>query len=293
MMNNIEKQFPILLCGPTASGKSNLALKLAKEFNGIIVNADALQIYDKWRVLTARPTKIDEYQIRHYLYGTVSIYDRYSVGNWLRDVNKILSKHKGTPIIIVGGTGLYFTSLINGLTDIPKINATIRQDINSWHLSDGIENLLKWLKTHDPETYMKIDKQNPVRVLRALEVLTQTGMGLSEWHKKNSKPLINFKPQNSFLMNIEINKLNKRISERFENMIENGALDEVKNNSANWSNTLPGFQPIGGKQLLDYINKKITLEEAKNNSIIRTRQYAKRQRTWFRSKMKNWTNLDA
>ena len=293
MMNNIEKQFPILLCGPTASGKSNLALKLAKEFNGIIVNADALQIYDKWRVLTARPTKIDEYQIRHYLYGTVSIYDRYSVGNWLRDVNKILSKHKGTPIIIVGGTGLYFTSLINGLTDIPKINATIRQDINSWHLSDGIENLLKWLKIHDPETYMKIDKQNPVRVLRALEVLTQTGMGLSEWHKKTSKPLINFKPQNSFLMNIEINKLNKRISERFENMIENGALDEVKNNSANWSNTLPGFQAIGGKQLLDYINKEITLEEAKNNSIIRTRQYAKRQRTWFRSKMKNWTNLDA
>ena len=292
-MNNIEKQFPILLCGPTASGKSNLALKLAKEFNGIIVNADALQIYDKWRVLTARPTKIDEYQIRHYLYGTVSIYDRYSVGNWLRDVNKILSEHKGTPIIIVGGTGLYFTSLINGLTDIPKINDTIRQDINSWYLSDGIENLLKWLKTHDPETYMKIDKQNPVRVLRALEVLTQTGMGLSEWHKKTSKPLINFKPQNSFLMNIEINKLNRRISERFENMIENGALDEVKNNSANWSNTLSGFQAIGGKQLLDYINKKITLEEAKNNSIIRTRQYAKRQRTWFRSKMKNWTNLDA
>ena len=143
-MNNIEKQFPILLCGPTASGKSNLALKLAKKFNGIIVNADALQIYDKWRVLTARPTKIDEYQIRHYLYGTVSIYDRYSVGNWLRDVSKILSKHKGTPIIIVGGTGLYFTSLINGLTDIPRINTTIRQDINSWHLSDGIEKLLKW-----------------------------------------------------------------------------------------------------------------------------------------------------
>ena len=293
MMNNIEKRFPILLCGPTASGKSNLALKLAKELNGIIVNADALQIYDKWRVLTARPTKMDEHQIRHYLYGTVSIHDRYSVGNWLRDVNEILSKHKGTPIIIVGGTGLYFTSLINGLTNIPKINATIRQDINSWYLSNGIENLLKWLKNHDPNTYIKIDKQNPVRILRALEVLTQTGMGLSEWHKKTSKPLINFKPQNSFLINIEINKLNKRISERFENMIENGALDEVKNNSANWSNTLPGFKAIGGKQLLDYINKEITLEEAKNNSIIRTRQYAKRQRTWFRSKMKNWTNLDA
>ena len=132
MINEIENQHPVLLCGPTASGKSNLALKLAKKINGIIINADALQIYDKWKVLTARPTKMDEDQIQHFLYGTVSIFDRYSVGNWLSDVQNILNQNKGTPMIIVGGTGLYFTSLINGLTDIPKIDISVRQNINSW-----------------------------------------------------------------------------------------------------------------------------------------------------------------
>lgn len=291
MINEIENQHPVLLCGPTASGKSNLALKLAKKNNGIIINADALQIYDKWKVLTARPTKMDEDQIQHFLYGTVSIFDRYSVGNWLSDVQNILNQNKGTPMIIVGGTGLYFTSLINGLTDIPKIDISVRQNINSWYLSDGIEKLSVWLENHDPKTYEKIDNHNPARILRAVEVLHQTGIGLSDWHKKTPKPLISFKPQNSFVMNIEVDRLNERISRRFENMVKNGALEEVKDNRLNWSATLPGFQAIGAKQLLDYVNNEISLKEAIDTSIIRTRQYAKRQRTWFRSKMKNWTEL--
>ena len=153
------------------------------------------------------------------------------------------------------------------------------------------KDLPNWLETHDIKTFRKIDIRNPARVLRAIEVLKQTGIGLSEWHKKKSKPLVEFREENSFVINIEISELNERISNRFHNMINNGALDEVTSNKSEWSKTLPGFQAIGAQQLFQYINNEITFDEATEQSIIRTRQYAKRQRTWFRNKMSDWTKI--
>ena len=291
MLEKAKKHLPILLCGPTASGKSKLAMDYARKTGGIIINADALQIYDNWRVLTARPTQIEEDEVTHFLYGTVSIKEQYSVGHWLRDVKKILTNFNDTPIIIVGGTGLYFTSLINGLSEIPSIDSHLQAEIDNWHSSQGIEKLANWLETHDIKTFRKIDIRNPVRVLRAIEVLKQTGIGLSEWHKKKSKPLVEFREENSFVINIEISELNERISNRFHNMINNGALDEVTSNKSEWSKTLPGFQAIGAQQLFQYINNEITFDEATEQSIIRTRQYAQRQRTWFRNKMSDWTKI--
>ena len=283
---------PILICGPTASGKSKLAMNLANEFGAIIINADALQIYDGWRILTARPNLSDEKEVKHFLYGTQPMNKPYSVGNWLKDLEKILINYKDTPKIIVGGTGLYFTSLIQGLADIPSTAPKIRNDVDNWHKSVGDETLSSWLKVHDPKTFSLIDSNNSARIKRAIETLIQTGKGLSDWQKIDTKVLLNFSKENSFVLNIEADILNKRISDRFKNMMKYGAIDEVKEKVKFWNKNYPAFKAIGAQEIHSYLKEELTLEEATEKAIIRTRQYAKRQRTWFRSKMKNWTQIN-
>ena len=226
MFKKVNMLEPILICGPTASGKSKLAMNLANEFGAIIINADALQIYDGWRILTARPNLSDEKEVKHFLYGTQPMNKPYSVGNWLKDVEKILINYNDTPKIIVGGTGLYFTSLIQGLADIPSTAPKIRNDVDNWHKSVGDETLSSWLKVHDPKTFSLIDSNNSARTKRAIETLIQTGKGLSDWQKIDTKVLLNFSKENSFVLNIEVDILNKRISDRFKNMMKYGAIDE-------------------------------------------------------------------
>ena len=292
MFKKVNMLEPILICGPTASGKSKLAMNLANEFGAIIINADALQIYDGWRILTARPNLSDEKEVKHFLYGTQPMNKPYSVGNWLKDLEKILINYKDTPKIIVGGTGLYFTSLIQGLADIPSTAPKIRNDVDNWHKSVGDETLSSWLKVHDPKTFSLIDSNNSARIKRAIETLIQTGKGLSDWQKIDTKVLLNFSKENSFVLNIEADILNKRISDRFKNMMKYGAIDEVKEKVKFWNKNYPAFKAIGAQEIHSYLKEEITLEEATEKAIIRTRQYAKRQRTWFRSKMKNWTQIN-
>ena len=292
MIKNIDIKRPILICGPTASGKSALAMKLAKEFDAIIINADALQIYSDWKILTARPSHSDEQKIKHFLYGTKTLNQTYSVGNWLRDLEEILIKQKEIPKIIVGGTGLYFTSLIEGLAEIPETTTKIRSEINCWYKSEGFDILARWLKEHDPETFSIIDQKNPARVLRAIEILTQTGKGFSYWQKTHRQPILDFSRKNSFVVNIEKNLLNERIRKRFVTMIQEGAIEEVKENIKHWHMDFPGLKAIGAQEIYSYLMEEITLDEAINKAIIRTRQYAKRQRTWFRSKMTGWTQIE-
>ena len=292
MFKKVNMLEPILICGPTASGKSKLAMNLANEFGAIIINADALQIYDGWRILTARPNLSDEKEVKHFLYGTQPMNKPYSVGNWLKDLEKILINYKDTPKIIVGGTGLYFTSLIQGLADIPSTAPKIRNDVDNWHKSVGDETLSSWLKVHDPKTFSLIDSNNSARTKRAIETLIQTGKGLSDWQKINAKALLNFSKKNSFVLNIEVDILNKRISDRFKNMMKYGAIDEVKEKAKFWNKNYPAFKAIGAQEIHSYLKEELTLEEATEKAIIRTRQYAKRQRTWFRSKMKNWTQIN-
>jgi len=292
MFKKVNTSEPILICGPTASGKSKLAMKLANEFGAIIINADALQIYNSWRILTARPNLSDEKKVKHFLYGTQPMNKPYSVGNWLKDLEKILINYKDTPKIIVGGTGLYFTSLIQGLADIPSTTPKIRNDVDNWHKSVGHEALSSWLKVHDPKTFSLIDSNNSARTKRAIETLIQTGKGLSDWQKIDAKALLNFSKENSFVLNIEVDILNKRISDRFKNMMKYGAIDEVKEKVKFWNKNYPAFKAIGAQEIYSYLKEELTLEEATEKAIIRTRQYAKRQRTWFRSKMKNWTQIN-
>ena len=292
MFKKVNRLEPILICGPTASGKSKLAMTLANEFKAIIINADALQIYDSWRILTARPDLLDEKKVKHFLYGTQPMNKPYSVGNWLNDVEKILNNYKDTPKIIVGGTGLYFTSLIQGLADIPSTTPKIRNDVDNWHKSVGHKALASWLKDRDPKTFTLIDSNNPARIIRAIEILTQTGKGLSDWQKADAKAILNFSKENSFVLNIEVNILNKRISDRFKNMMKYGAIDEVKEKVKIWNKNYPAFKAIGAQEIFSYLKEELSLEEATEKAIIRTRQYAKRQRTWFRSKMKDWTQID-
>jgi len=292
MLKKINTLEPILICGPTASGKSKLAMNLANDIGAIIINADALQIYDGWKILTARPNLSDEKKVRHFLYGTKPMNEPYSVGNWLKDVEKILINYNDTPKIIVGGTGLYFTSLIQGIAEIPSTTPKIRSEVVNWYKSEGHESLASWLKDHDPKTFSLIDSNNPARTIRAIEILSQTGKGLSDWQKTDTKAILNFSKENSFVLNIEVNILNKRISDRFENMMKYGAIDEVKKKIKFWNKNYPAFKAIGAQEIYCYLKEELTLEEATQKAIIRTRQYAKRQRTWFRSKMKNWTQID-
>ena len=213
---------PLLIAGPTASGKSAYALEAAARDGGIIINADASQVYDGWRVLTARPSQEEEAQAPHFLYGHVDAAVRYSTGDWLRDIAPLLT---GARPIIVGGTGLYFKALTEGLADIPQPAAAIREAVNNRLITEGREALAADLMTRDPETAARIDLANPMRVVRAMEVLEDTGKGLAAWWAQTPPPLIG--EADKVLIAPERDVLYARCDARFDMMIEGGALDEV------------------------------------------------------------------
>jgi len=286
---NIPADRPVLIAGPTASGKSALAMRIAAQGGGVIVNADAIQVFDNWRVLTARPSPKDEARQRHTLYGHVSGDGTYSVGHWLRDVEPMLRPGEPRPII-VGGTGLYFTALTEGLADIPPTPDAVRAEANARVARDGTAVLLAEL---DTATAARIDTQNPMRVQRAWGVLQTTGRGLADWQDSTPPPLLPLADCAAFVVEAEKNWLTPRIERRFDAMLKMGALDEARANLPHWQPDRLSSKAIGAPELIAHLQGEISLDQAREAATIATRQFAKRQRTWFRARMRNWAKVDA
>jgi tRNA dimethylallyltransferase len=285
----IDATKPVLIVGPTASGKSGLALKIAAEYGGVIVNGDALQVYGNWRLLTARPSAVEEAQAPHHLYGHIAKEIPYSVGLWLREVAPLLARKNGQMPIIVGGTGLFFSSLTNGLAAIPDVANDVRQAANEKFESGDIAILLSDLEKYDLRTFSRIDRQNPARIMRAWEVWKSTGRGLTDWHTDAQKPLLPLDQTNAFVLDAPKAWLTPRINQRFGQMLEQGALDECQDNLTGWDPARPSSRAIGAPELMAHLRGEMTLDAAIEAAEIATRQYAKRQRSWFRARMKDWT----
>jgi tRNA dimethylallyltransferase len=283
-IDGISREAPVLIAGPTASGKSALAMELAARDGRLIVNADALQVYANWRILTARPSPEDEAALPHALYGHVPGTSTYSVGHWLREVAPLLSR----PVIIVGGTGLNFTALTRGLAEIPPIPPEVRTEANARLKAEGHAALLAEL---DPATAARIDRQNPVRIQRAWEVLRATGRGLASWQDDTPAPLLPLDQAEALVLVPDVAWLNDRIERRFHQMLSAGALDEARANLPDWDPKRPSSKAIGAPELIAHLRGEIPLPEATETAILASRQYAKRQRTWFRSNMGAWTRL--
>ncbi|MBJ3762880.1 tRNA (adenosine(37)-N6)-dimethylallyltransferase MiaA [Maribius pontilimi] len=270
---------PVLIAGPTASGKSALALAIAEAHGGTIVNADALQVFARWRVLTARPDADELARAPHALYGHVAADQEYSVGHWLRDVAP-LARAASRPII-VGGTGLYFTALIEGLAEIPPVPAAIRAEADALPL-DALRDAL------DADTRARIDTANRARVQRAWEVQRATGRGLAHWQKNTPAPLLAPDACLRVIIDAPPERLNPRIARRFASMLEHGALDEARAALPDFDPARPADRAIGAPELIAYLRGALSLDQARDAATLATRQYAKRQRTWFRKRMKDW-----
>ncbi|SLN37326.1 tRNA dimethylallyltransferase [Falsiruegeria litorea R37] len=273
---------PILIAGPTASGKSALALEIAARHGGVIINADASQIYDSWRVITACPSEEEEAQAPHRLYRHIPFDATYSAGHWLREVTPFLTGPDRP--IIVGGTGLYFNTLTQGMAAIPATPPEVR------HRADQMtrEALLAEL---DPETTSRIDALNRARVQRAWEVLTATGRPLADWQDDTPPPILPLDQVVPVVFDVEKGWLNERIARRFDLMLDMGALDEVEAMRGRYDPALPSCKAIGVPELMAYLEGDMTLDTARGRATIATRQFAKRQRTWFRSRMKDWIRI--
>lgn len=281
---DISPDQPVLIAGPTAAGKSALALEIATTQGGVIVNADALQVFDNWRVLTARPGPEDTALAPHALYGHVPGDSAYSVGHWLRDVTPYL--HGPARPIIVGGTGLYFSALTEGLVEIPATPPELRAEADQRRANEGGHTgLLTELDAEDPRTAAKIDRLNPMRVQRAWEVLRATGRGLADWQADTPPPLLPLSACCPLVLDADRDWLAERIARRFALMLDQGALDEARANLATWDPAAPSSKAIGAPELIAYLRGEVTLAAAKQAATIATRQYAKRQRTWFRARM--------
>lgn len=280
----ISREAPVLIAGPTASGKSALAMEIAARDGRVIVNADALQVYGCWRVLTARPSAADEAALPHALYGHVGAQETYSTGRWLREVVPLL----GRPVVIVGGTGLNFAALTEGLADIPAVPAEVRAEADARVAAEGFGGLLAEL---DPDTAARIDRQNGARIQRAWEVMRATGRGLAAWQDDTPAPALPLSHAEALVLRPAVDWLDARIARRFHAMIEGGALEEVRAALPDWSPRLPSSRAIGAPDLVAHLKGLTTRSEAIFAAILASRRYAKRQRTWFRSRMTDWREM--
>jgi len=284
----------ILISGPTASGKSNFAIKIAKKINGEIINTDSMQVYKQLKILTARPNKEDQNNIKHHLYGIIDLKKNFSTGQWLKaSIKKIkeIKKRKKIPIL-VGGTGLYFQSLINGLVKIPEIPLKFRNKIRSIQKKEGQKKFYKKLLKIDPKVKGKFDSNDTQRTIRAFEIKSFTKISMYEWIEKTRSE---FKNDEFLKLYIDFKRedLIKRISLRATKMIKEGALKEVKKFiKLKIKKDLSVNRVIGIDELTQYLNKKINLDQASELISIKTRQYAKRQATWARSRMTYWEKIN-
>ncbi len=285
----------ILIYGPTASGKSSFAIKLAKKIDGEIINADSMQVYKELRVLTARPLKKEFKKIKHHLYGFQSVKKKFSTGDWLKLVKEKIEnikKKKKTPIL-VGGTGLYFKALTDGLVSIPNIPIRFRQDIRFLHKKIGSKKFFLRLVKLDPLSKGNINPSDTQRVIRAFEVKSFTKKSIYSWFRDTQSE---FEKKDFFKIYIDYprSRLINRINIRAVKMIENGAIPEVRkfiNLKVPRSNT--ASKAIGIDEIRNYLNKKITKLDVIEKISIKTRQYAKRQTTWGRGNMLDWNKIDS
>ena len=285
----------LLLTGPTGIGKSRLVNNLKSRLKCIVINTDALQIYSSLKILTARP---DDYSEKYYLYGHVPDDRRYSVGHWLDDVKKVLKEVQKNQVIdvviFVGGSGLYFKSLINGLANIPPIDVDTKFRAGQLFQLYGLNYFLKALEKEDKTGFEKIDKNNSHRVLRAWEVLTSTGKPMSYWHGLKSKPVLSslFKTY-KVVLTMNKTRLDELNSCRFKNMLASGAIEECREAIKNGLSTeSQSFSAIGVSEIYKYLNGTMFFDDMERKAIIRTRQYSKRQMTWFRNNFKDWNFFD-
>jgi tRNA dimethylallyltransferase len=292
----MQQPAAILIAGPTASGKSALALALAEKLNGVIVNADSMQVYRDLRVITARPTPQEEALVPHRLYGHVDAAVNYSTGQWLRDVSAVLAelKAQGRPAILVGGTGLYFKALTAGLAAVPPIPADIRDAVRARIEKEGASALHAELMRLDSVTAQRLMVNDRSRISRALEVMLATGRSLTDWHREGLPPLIDATRAAKVFITCERTELVHRIEARFAGMLAAGALAEVRALAAREVDpSLPAMKAHGVPWLIRHLNGEITLEEASAGAVMDTRRYAKRQLTWFRNQMKDWPGAPA
>ena len=283
----------ILLAGPTASGKSKLAIHLAKKLNGEIINADSMQIYKEFSVLSSRPKKFETKKIRHHLYGIVSVKKYFSAGDWLKEVKKRVKnclKRRKTPII-VGGTGLYFNTITKGISKIPDIDTKIRNKVRNSFKKLGPKKFYEKLLVLDPKVKNRINPNDSQRIQRAYEVKLKTKKSIYDWFSKTKSDFLGFNLIKVFI-DIPRADLLKKISKRTDLMFQENCLAEVKKfNKLSLNRNLSANKLIGVQEINKFLKGSIKLNKCKELINIKTRQYAKRQNTWARGHMKNWIKL--
>jgi tRNA dimethylallyltransferase len=278
----------ILIAGPTASGKSALALELAERHGGVVINADSMQVYRDLRIITARPTVEEEARAPHRLYGRVDAAENYSTGRWCVDAAAALAvaKQERRMAILVGGTGLYFKALTQGLAAVPPIPADIRDSVRKRLAEEGVALLHAELSKHDPTAAARLMPNDRARVTRALEVVLATGRSLLEWHEQGMPASLAPASAAKIFLNVGREELARRISDRFDAMMATGALEEVRALATRSLNpSLPAMKAHGVPWLIRHLNGEVTLAEAAEHAKLETRQYTKRQGTWFRNQL--------
>ena len=284
----------ILISGPTSSGKSNFAIKLAKKIKGEIINADSMQVYKQLQILTARPKKEDLKKIKHHLYGICDVRKKYSTGEWLKLLLKKIKnirKRKKVPII-VGGTGLYFKALTDGLVKIPNIPIKVRNKIRFMQKKLGQKKFYNKLLKLDPLIKNKIEKNDVQRSIRAYEIKNYTKISIINWFKKTKKYIASDEFIKLYI-DYPRDSLITRINMRVDNMFANGAIEEVRRfNKLKVKKENSSNKVIGIKEISSLLNKQSTLEQTKELIAIKTRQYAKRQATWARGQMQSWQKIN-
>ncbi|ANL47520.1 tRNA delta(2)-isopentenylpyrophosphate transferase [Rhizobium phaseoli] len=295
MENLLSVENAILITGPTASGKSALAVELAKRYGGAVVNADSMQVYDTLRVLTARPSEEEMQGVPHHLYGHVPAGAAYSTGAWLRDVSALLPalKAAGQLPVFVGGTGLYFKALTGGLSDMPEIPEELREELRMRLVAEGPEGLHAELEAIDPAISAGLNRQDGQRIVRALEVIKATGRSITDFQRRSGPAVIDADKARKIVVLPDRAVLHARINGRFEKMLQQGAEDEVRALLAlGLPVEAPVMKAIGVSQITAMLKGEMTREEVLEKGAAATRQYAKRQMTWFRNQMdESWERL--
>jgi tRNA dimethylallyltransferase len=289
--NHSPDLWPILIAGPTASGKSALAMALAERDGGTIINADSMQVYRELRILTARPSPADEQRVPHALYGFVPAAEAYSAGRFVRDAAAAIAKaqDEGRRPIVVGGTGLYFKALLEGLSPIPEVDPDVRAYWRAEADRRGAVALHGDLARLDPAMAARLHPTDSQRIVRSLEVLQSTGRSLSQWQALGGEPILDTRATQRYVVRVERTELHARADRRFEAMVKGGAVDEVRSLiEMQLDAGLPAMRAIGVKPIRRYLAGEIPLEQASIQTQAETRQYIKRQETWLKRHMIAW-----
>ncbi len=282
----------VLIAGPTASGKSALALDLAERLGGVVVNADSMQVYRDLKLVSARPSTADEARAPHLLYGHVDASEAYSAGRFVLDAGRVLAENPGLPLIFVGGTGLYFEALTRGLSTVSQVPDEVRARWRAYAASVPPEELHAELSRRDPDMAAQLRPSDSQRLIRALEVIDATGISLSAWQRIAGSPLIDLAEAKRIVLSVDRTELRARIARRFARMVEEGALDEVRRlDERGLDPALPALKAIGVPQLAAFLAGQIPLEAAIARAVILSGQYAKRQDTWFRNRFADWPKM--